>query len=124
MALLIIVLVITLPVIDFFRYPPDDNSLQSWTAQVYWSSKNFPDDTAFQVEKMREFYQILAYFPFQATFHYANMTQVIIEIENSQVPLLTGGGISSHFVCLVCEKTGFSQKEEISKMSCFLLVSL
>ncbi|CAJ1373545.1 unnamed protein product [Effrenium voratum] len=86
-ALLIIVLVITLPVIDFFRYPPDDNSLQSWTAQVYWSSKNFPDDTAFQVEKMREFYQILAYFPFQATFHYANMTQVIIEIENSQAPM-------------------------------------
>lgn len=86
-AILIIVLALLLPMIDFFRWPPDDYSLDTWAAQIHWTSKTFPEDTVTAVEDMRNFYEVLTYFPFEVTYNYANNTQIVIAIPNAQAPM-------------------------------------
>lgn len=86
-ALLIIILVLILPMIDFFTWPPDDFSLDTWTAQIQWIAKTYPEDVPFVVDDMRRFYDTFNYFPFQVIYHFANNTQVIQELPNSRAPM-------------------------------------
>ncbi|CAE7838074.1 dnc [Symbiodinium sp. CCMP2592] len=74
-AMLIIGLVLVLPLLDFFKYPPDDNSMATWTSQLYWTSKTHPEDAMAVIEDMRQFYSVLEYHPFQVMYS-INNTQI------------------------------------------------
>lgn len=86
-ALLIIVLVLILPVMDFFTWPPDDFSLDTWTTHIHWMAKTYPEDVSQVVEDMRRFYDVYSYFPFQVIYHFTNNTQVIQELQNARAPM-------------------------------------
>mmetsp|Transcript_43318 Transcript_43318/g.101152 ORF Transcript_43318/g.101152 Transcript_43318/m.101152 type:complete len:1175 (+) Transcript_43318:52-3576(+) len=85
-AVLIIVLVLTLPLIDFFKYPPDDHSMATWASQIYWTSRTHPHDAPFVIEDMVRFYNVLEYFPFQVTYH-VNGTQISYAIATATAPM-------------------------------------
>ncbi|CAE7600323.1 dnc [Symbiodinium natans] len=85
-AMLIIALVLILPLIDFFKYPPDDNSMATWTSQLYWTSKTHPEDAMAVIEDMKQFYSALEYYPFQVMY-FINGTQISYVLESATAPM-------------------------------------
>lgn len=85
-AMLIIGLVLVLPLLDFFKYPPDDNSMATWTSQLYWTSKTHPEDAMAVIEDMRQFYSVLEYHPFQVMYS-INHTQISHVIASATAPM-------------------------------------
>eukprot|EP00443_Scrippsiella_acuminata_P113749 CAMPEP_0115748342 /NCGR_PEP_ID=MMETSP0272-20121206/93623_1 /TAXON_ID=71861 /ORGANISM="Scrippsiella trochoidea, Strain CCMP3099" /LENGTH=415 /DNA_ID=CAMNT_0003193351 /DNA_START=1 /DNA_END=1245 /DNA_ORIENTATION=+ len=69
---IIILMVIALPVLDIPRHPQDDYSMKAWITLIDRAARDHQDDIMGLVETMEEFYENLAYHPFEISLVYAN----------------------------------------------------
>eukprot|EP00930_Biecheleria_cincta_P039866 TRINITY_DN27363_c0_g2_i1.p1 TRINITY_DN27363_c0_g2~~TRINITY_DN27363_c0_g2_i1.p1 ORF type:complete len:1273 (+),score=213.54 TRINITY_DN27363_c0_g2_i1:72-3821(+) len=86
-AIIIIMAVIVIPVLEFWRFPLDDNSQTLWAGLIGDMAERYPEDVEIVIQDMITFYQNKNYFPYQVTYAYRNGTIFTKSIEGASVPL-------------------------------------
>eukprot|EP00927_Polykrikos_kofoidii_P000488 TRINITY_DN10179_c0_g1_i2.p1 TRINITY_DN10179_c0_g1~~TRINITY_DN10179_c0_g1_i2.p1 ORF type:complete len:892 (-),score=158.13 TRINITY_DN10179_c0_g1_i2:229-2904(-) len=62
---LIILMFMTLPIFDFWRFPGNDNSLKAWVGMIDDTAVSFPEGMAELLEDFSEFFVHMNYFPYE-----------------------------------------------------------